>query len=124
MQYHYLFLFNQRREALYRIGVEKNLEQTERFGSLKVTEVSRIQNLAELFHQYSSNNFSNPELSSLNPALVEVATGSSEYQKIVKYVEIRHIFECKPCEDLATVLNEALEQRRIALRHVNLELQI
>lgn len=112
MQYHYLYLRSSSEEALYKIGVEAILELTERFGNPRVTSVSRIENLSELFHQYQDDGQLTSETPSLNPSLQDVPITSDEFGKIRKYVELRHIFRCKPNASLASVLNEALEHKR------------
>jgi len=112
MQYHYLYLRSSNEEALYRIDVEAILELTERFGNPRVTSVSRIENLAELFRQYQDDDQLTSETPSLNPSLQKVSTASDEFRKIRKYVELRHIFRCKPNTSLASVLSEALEHKR------------
>ena len=112
MKYHYLYLRSSSEEALYKIGVEAILELTEMFGNPRVTSVSRIENLVELFRQYQDESQSTSELPSLNPSLQEVPGDSDEFGKIRKYVESRHIFRCKPNGSLASVLDEALEHKR------------
>ncbi|HLC73570.1 MAG TPA: hypothetical protein VJH20_02955 [Candidatus Nanoarchaeia archaeon] len=112
MQYHYLYLRSSSEESLYEIGVEAIRELNERFGNPRVTSVSRIGNLSELFRQYQDNDQLTSKTPSLIPALQVVSEDSPEFGKIRKYVELRHILRCKPNTSLASVLNEALEHKR------------